>query len=78
MGKHETVISDITGKEYDPQNAVRILNVRQATLYIKHSCELLDLYSSTDYNSGEPILCFIFNKEESKPLYDKWCKRELC
>lgn len=69
--------SDITGKDYYPQDGVRIVNVRQATLYLKHGCELLDLYISVDFNTGDPILCFIFNREQSKKYFDLWCKHEL-
>lgn len=77
MNNSMKVHSDVTGKDYYPHQGIRILNLLQATLYIKHSCELLDLYTTVDYNSGEPVLCFIFNREESKKYFDLWCKHEL-
>lgn len=73
----EIVHSDITGKDYDIKNGIRLLNIKQSIMYLKHGCELLDLYVSIDYKTREPVLCFIFNREQSKPLFDLWCKHEL-
>ena len=71
------VKSNFTGKEYDSRKAIRILNANQAAAYIKHGMELLDLWLSKDVNTGKPILVYIFNKEETKEVYDLWCKHEL-
>lgn len=71
------VHSDVTGKDYRPSQAVRIVNLLQAAAYI-HSGELpLDVYTSIDFKTSKPILVFIFDRESSKPLYDLWCKHEL-
>lgn len=71
----DEIISDVTGKKYKPRQVVRILNVYQATYYISRGVLPVDLYSSADYRTGEPRLVFLFNREESKDIYDAWCKR---
>lgn len=73
----EMVHSDITGKDYNVSDAIRLLNIKQSIAYLKHGCELLDLYVSKDFETNEPVLCFIFNRKQSKPLFDLWCKHEL-
>ena len=70
------VHSDITGKDYLPKNVVRILNLSQVARYLYWKVELLDIYPSIDYNTGKEILCFIFDRNSSKPAYDAWCKRQ--
>lgn len=73
----EKVMSNTTGREYCPSEVVRILNPRQATLYIANGAELLDIYASKDFRTNEPVLVFIFNRAATLDLYDAWCKREL-
>lgn len=58
-------------KEYLTENTVKIVNTRQAGLYIKNDIPLVDLFWSKD------ALIFVFSREESKVAYDLWCKREL-
>ena len=70
------VKSNFTGREYETKKVIRILNAQQAAAYIKHGIELLDLWLSKD-KDGKPILVFIFDREESKDVYDMWCKHEL-
>lgn len=70
------VKSNFTGREYETKKVIRILNAQQAAAYIKHGVELLDLWLSKD-KDGKPILVFIFDREESKEVYDMWCKHEL-
>ena len=73
----EIVHSNVTGKDYDIKDGIRLLNLKQCTMYLKHGCELLDLYVSRDHETNDPVLCFIFNREQSKLLFDLWCKHEL-
>lgn len=73
----EIIHSDITGKDYDIKDAIRLINLRQCALYIKNGCPLLDIYSSIDYDTGDPIIVFLFDRKESKKYFDLWCKHEL-
>ena len=73
----EYITSDATGKTYARQDVVRILNPKQQLLYIKAGLYPLDLYSSIDEKTDKDVLVMIFSKEESYPLYQKWCDHEL-
>lgn len=71
------VKSNFTGKTYDPNKCVRLINMTQLAAYMEYGVELLDLYTSKDYNSNKPILVAIVDREASKEAYDLWCKHEL-
>lgn len=73
----ETVQSQTTGKTYSPADVVRIINYKQSAAYMAHGAELLDIYTSKDFKTGDPLLVFIFNRKETTLLYDLWCKHEL-
>ena len=77
MNKEDYVHSSITGRDYNPLSIVRIVNIKQSTLYIKNGCTLLDLYVSFDRDTDNPVLCFIFDREESKKYYELWCNYQL-
>ena len=64
-------IAKIFNKEYEIEDTVRIVNTRQAGLYVKNNIPLVDLFWSRD------TLVFVFDREKSKAAYDLWCKREL-
>lgn len=49
---------------------VKIINPKQAGLYIKHGIKPIDMVY-TD------VLVFIFDKEETNKLYQLWLKHEL-
>ena len=63
--------SDVFHKEYEVEDTIKIVNTRQAGLYVKHNVPLIDLFWSKD------TLVFVFDKEKSKIAYDLWCKHEL-
>ena len=65
------ITSEITHLMYVPEHMVRIVNTRQAMLYIKHQCTLYDLYES------DGTLVFLFDRKESKPFFEKWIAHEL-
>lgn len=71
------IISETTRKKYAVQDVVRILNPKQQLLYIKSGLYPLDLYVSIDSKTGKDVLVMLFSKEESYPLYQKWCDHEL-
>lgn len=50
---------------------IEIVNVKQASMYIKNGVKPIDLYY------GRDRLVFLFNKEETREVYDKWCKYTL-
>lgn len=71
------VLSETTRRKYAVQDVVRILNPKQQLLYIKWGLYPLDLYVSIDSKTGKDVLVMLFSKEESYPLYKKWCDHEL-
>lgn len=64
--------SEVTGKIYETDDCVYIVNALQVYKYLANDAELLDVKCGFDNK-----LAFVFDKEKSYPLYDKWCKREL-
>ncbi|QHJ85112.1 MAG: hypothetical protein [Bacteriophage sp.] len=67
------VFSDLTSHYYDTHDAVRIMNTKQAGKYIKHGVYPKDIMWEEDLNT----LVFVFNKAESKELYEKWKSYDL-
>ena len=65
------VYSKIFNNEYSTEDTVKIVNTRQAGLYVKNNIPIVDLFWSRD------TLVFVFDREKSKEAYDLWCKREL-
>lgn len=69
--------SRLTGKHYNlfGDEIVRIVNMQQATAYISHDILPIDIYPSE--KDGRKILVFLFDREETREVYDLWCKHEL-
>lgn len=67
--------SDLTGKEYCPNDVVRLVNVRQLLFYMRNGVEILDIYPSKDFKTNDDILVFIVNKKDSQEAYKKWMMR---
>lgn len=66
----------LTGKNYDILKTVKILNIAQAAAYLENDIFPVDICVSKD-NNGKRCLVYYFDKDESKEVYDKWCKYEL-
>lgn len=63
--------SELFNKEYEIEDTVRIVNTRQAGLYVKNNIPPVDLFWSKD------TLVFVFDKNQSKRAYELWCKHQL-
>lgn len=66
-----------SNKEYYASEAIRILDPRQAALYWNHHIEPLDIYPSRDYKTNKALIVFVFKRDETKEVFDLWCKHEL-
>lgn len=64
--------SETTGKIYDPNKTVRLVNYKQVAFYLNKEVEILDFYASEDFKTGEPILVFIVSKKDSYEAYEEW------
>lgn len=70
-------VSNITGKCYQLKDVVRVVDPKQCKLYIKHSVYPIDMYTTTDIETGEDKLVMLFSRQQSQPLYILWKNREL-
>lgn len=75
--KKYIIKSKVTGIEYDLKKCVRVINPRQQAAYLKYGAKIIDVYASESYETGEAIICMLFDKEETYPLYDAWCNYAL-
>lgn len=64
-------------KNYDLNEVIRILDPYQAALYWANGLEPLDIYSSRDYKTNKALVVYVFDRNKTKLLFDKWCKKEL-
>lgn len=71
--RYET--SKITGRTYELFSQIRILNIQQCIFYLENGVVLNDIEISEDRRTHQPIMVFLFNREETHDAYDKWCKR---
>lgn len=70
-------ISKISGDTYRLKDVVRIFDQKQQKLYIKHDVYPIDMYTTTDLETGEDKLIMLFDRIKSHPLYVLWKNREL-
>ena len=70
-------ISKISGKQYQLKDVIRVIDPKQMKLYVKNEVYPIDMYTTTDMETGEDKLVMLFSKKESQPLYILWKKREL-
>ena len=62
----------VTGKCYETKECVYIVNPLQVYKYLLNDLPPLDVLPGEDNK-----IVFVYNRQESRDLYDKWCKREL-
>lgn len=70
--------SSFKRKSYKTKDTIRILNPRQAAFYWGNGCEPLDIYIGKDYETMQPVIIYIFSREQTQMtgVYDEWCKRK--
>ena len=62
-------ISKISGKQYQLKDVIRVIDPKQMKLYVKNEVYPVDMYTTTDIETGEDKLVMLFSKKESQPLY---------
>lgn len=74
----DKVKSSLNNKVYYPKDSIRIINPKQAAYMWSFGCELLDIYPSKDYVSGDPIIVFVFDRKQTQDTgaYDSWCNNK--
>lgn len=70
--------SDFKNKKYDTNDAIRILNSKQAAFYWANGCEPVNIFISKDYTTNDPIIVYTFLRSETQKtgVYDTWCNRK--
>jgi len=68
--------TNLKPRNYLTNEVYRIINQKQARLYIKHRVYPIDMYTSIDDN-GNDVIVYVFLREETKDLYQKWLAHEL-
>lgn len=63
-------------RPYNLREVVRIVNLKQILLYIKHKVYPIDIYTSLDDYDRDILVC-VFLKEDTKEVNDLWNKRQL-
>lgn len=68
--------SNLHPRPYSVGEVCRIVNEKQYKRYIKHGAMPIDLYPSIT-EDGKDIIVYIFLREETKDLYERWLRHEL-
>lgn len=76
MDRVDLIHSDITGKDYYPKDVVRLINIRQICSYLQMNKKPVDIYASIDFKSNDPVLVVLFDREDTKDVYKRWCESE--
>ena len=71
------VESNLKPRPYTLKEVCRVVDQKQKTLYVKHGAYPIDMYSSVDFNTGKDITVYVFLRDDTRELYDLWCKHEL-
>ena len=68
--------SNLKPRSYSPSEVVRLINMKQAKLYISNKIYPIDIYTSID-KKGESVLVMVFLKEETQEAYKLWLNYAL-
>ena len=59
--------SEVTGIEYEAENAVYFRNLHQSAFYIEHNAKIIDIFTD-----GSNKLVFVFDRQEHNELIKLW------
>lgn len=62
-------------KRINLDKEIPILNPKQAAFYWYRGVEPLDIYPSISSHTNEPIIIFLFNRDDTYLLYKEWLDR---
>lgn len=65
------MMSDVTGKTYQTEDAVFFRNLVQSSFYISNGATILDVFTDSD-----GLLVIVFPREEHKVLIRKWMENK--
>lgn len=64
--------TNIHSRNYTSKEVVRIVKIEQVIFYNDHHVYPIDMYPSYDDRTDRKILVFIFTKEDTKEVFQKW------
>ena len=68
--------SGMTGRNLDFDDNIIIVNPKQAAFYWgEKNIQPVHIYPSTDNNTGEPIIIFVFQRSATKEAWVEWQNR---
>lgn len=62
-------------KNINLDKQIPILNPKQAAFYWNRGVKPMDIYPSIDIHTNNPIIIFVFNRDETYNLYKEWLDR---
>lgn len=69
--------TNIKSRNYLQNEIVRICNVKQQIFYMSNNIYPIDIYISYDDKNDRKIIVMIFEKKNTKELYQKWINYEV-
>ena len=69
------VKSSMTNRMIDFDDNIIIINPKQAAFYWNKGIQPVHIYPSTDTNTGEPIVVFVFQRSATYEAYKEWIER---
>lgn len=67
----DSILEGLELRKYRPEE-IRILNLKQVIYYLENNAQLLDVCVMQDRYTNDPVLGFIFNKEDTAEIYERW------
>ena len=64
--------TNINARDYKYNEVVRICNVKQQIFYLSSGVYPIDLYTSYAPKNNRKIIVMIFNRDDTKDVYQKW------
>ena len=74
--KKDLIETNLYSRDYTEKEVYRIVNPKQAKLYIKNRVFPIDMYASIDKNNND-VIVYVFLRDETKELYQLWQSYEL-
>ena len=72
----DKIETNLHPRDYIHNEVYRIINSKQVRLYIKNKVYPIDMYASFD-DKGNDVVVYVFLREETQELYQKWLAHEL-
>lgn len=69
--------SNLQNIQYTEKEVVRIYNREQQTFYVDSEVYPIDIYTSYAPKNNRKIIVMIFNKSDTKEIYQKWLNYDV-